>query len=179
MKKILAIRGAYQNGDEVIKILEMLGGVNSDNLKGDNYRHFYFIHPNTKVIESVFEEYMLITQWETHSLKSFYEEYPYKTFDKLVINGKDCSIVETFWSGFTIRYKVYNNIYLSEYSAERIKELVSEKPVEQKVVNTDKSNLQIFGEIYEGLEQLEKMGYSLDNTTCGELKKLLYKKIVG
>jgi hypothetical protein len=179
MKKILAIRGAYQNGDEVIKILEMLGGVNSDNLGGENYRYFYFICPHTSVIKEVFEEYMLITDWETHSLKSFYEEYPYKTFDKLVINGKDCSIVETFWSGFTIRYKVDCGLYLAEYSAERIQELVSEKPVEQKIVNTDKSNLQIFGEIYEGLEQLEKMGYSLDNTTCGELKKLLYKKIVG
>jgi hypothetical protein len=122
---------------------------------------------------------MLSTQWETHSLKSFYDEYPYKTGDKFVINGKDCSIVETFWSGFTIRYKVYNNIYLSEYSAERIKELISEKPMEQEVVNTNKSNLQIFAEVYGGLEHLKKMGYSLDNMTCGELKKLLYHKIVG
>ena len=179
MKKILAIRGAYQNGDEVIKILEMLGGVNSKNLDGTANRSFYFICPNTSVINAVFEEYMLITDWETHSLKSFKREYPYKTGDKLVIFGRECSIVETFWSGFTIRYKTDNGLYLMEYSAEHIKELVSEKPVEQKVVNTDKSNLQIFGEIYEGLEQLEKMGYSLDNTTCGELKKLLYKKIVG
>ena len=66
-----------------------------------------------------------------------------------------------------------------EYSAERIKELISEKPVKQEVANTDKSNLQIFGEVYEGLECLEKMGYSLDDMTCGELKKLLYNKIVG
>ena len=124
MKKILAIRGAYQNGDEVIKILEMLGGVNSENLKGENYRHFYFICPYTNVIKSVFEEYMLITDWETHSLKSFCEEYPYKTGDKFVMFGRKCSIVGTFWSGFTIRYKVYNGLYLMEYSAERISELV-------------------------------------------------------
>ena len=51
--------------------------------------------------------------------------------------------------------------------------------MEQEVVNTDKSNLQIFAEVYEGLEHLKKMGYSLDNMTCGELKKLLYHKIVG
>ena len=49
----------------------------------------------------------------------------------------------------------------------------------KEVVNTDKSTLQICGEIYEGLEYLEKIGHSLDNMTCGELKKLLYKKIVG
>lgn len=179
MKKYLAIRGDYQNGNEVIKILEMLGGVNSNNLEGKNYRYFYFICPYTNVIRAVFEEYMLITDWETHSLKSFYEEYPYKTGETLVLNGKDCSIVETFWSGYTIRYKVYNGIYLSEYSAERIRELISERLMKEEVVNTDKSNLQIFGETYEGLEHLEKMGYSLDNMTCGELKKLLYKKIVG
>lgn len=180
MKKVLAIRGHYQRGDEVIKILEMLGGVNTNNYKGMQMRQFYFICPYTNVIRCVFEEDMLITDWETHSLKSFYKEYPYKTGHKLIINGKDCSIVETYWNGFTIYYKVDNGLYFMEYSVEQIKELISEKPmVEQEVVNTDKSNLQIFGEIYEGLEQLEKMGYSLDNTTCGELKKLLYKKIVG
>lgn len=54
-----------------------------------------------------------------------------------------------------------------------------EKVTIKKVVNTDKKNLQIFGEIFRGLGYLEKMGYSLDDMTCGELKKLLYKKIVG
>jgi hypothetical protein len=179
MKKVLAIRGDYQKGNEVIKILEMLGGVNSENLKGENYRHFYFICPYTSVIKSVFEEYMLITDWETHSLKSFYEDYPYKTGDKLVIFGRECSIVETFWSGFTIRYKVDNGLYLMEYSAEHIKEIVDKKPVEQKIDNVDKSNLEIFAETYQGLEALENMGYSLDSMTCADLKKLLYKKIVG
>ena len=179
MKTHLAIRGHYQRGNEVIKILEMLGGENKDNLKGNELRFFYFICPYTNIIKNVFEEQMLITQWETHSLDSFNEEYPYKTGDTLNINGEECYILETFWSGFTIRYKVYNEKYVSEYSAERIKELMSEKPMEQEVVNTDKSNLQIFAEVYEGLEHLKKMGYSLDNMTCGELKKLLYHKIVG
>lgn len=179
MKKILAIRGDYHNGNEVIKILEMLGGVNTDNYKGEQIRHFYFICPYTNVIKCVFEEAMLITDWETHNLKSFKREYPYKTFDKLVINGKDCSIVETFWNGFTICYKVDYGLYLMEYSAERIQEFFVEKLMEQEVINTDKSSLQIFAEMYEGLEYLEKMGYSLDSMTCEELKKLLYKKIVG
>ena len=179
MDTVLAIRGNYQKGNEVIKILEMLGGVNSKNLEGKEYRYFYFICPYTSVIRAVFEEEMLITDWETHSLESFNKEFPYKTGDKLVINGKNCSIVETFWNGFTICYKVDYGIYFSEYTAKRIQEFFVEKPIEQEVVNTDKSNLQIYGEIYEGLEELEKMGYSLDNMTCGELKKLLYKKIVG
>ena len=176
--RVLAIRGDYHNGNEVIKILEMLGGVNTKNLEGKEYRYFYFICPHTSIIRAVFEENMLITDWETHNLKSFYEKYPYKTGETLNINGEECYILETFWCGFTIKYKVYNEKYVSEYSAERMKELIREKYMEQEVDNTDKSNLQIYGEIYEGLEHLEKMGYSL-GMTCADLKKLLYKKIVG
>lgn len=179
MKRVLAIRGDYHNGNEVIKILEMLGGENKDKLKGNELRFFYFICPYTNIIKNVFEEQMLITQWETHNLESFNKDYPYKTFDKLVINGKDCSIVETYWNGFTICYKVDYGIYQSEYTAERIQEFFVEKPIEQNVVDTDKSNLQIFAEVYEGLEVLEKMGCSLDDMTCADLKKLLYIKIVG
>lgn len=181
MGKVLAIRGHYQNGNEVIKILEMLGGENTNNYEGKQMRQFYFICPYTNAIKCVFEENMLITDWETHSLKSFNEEYPYKTGDKLVIRDIECSIVDTYWNGFNIYYKVDNGFYFMEYSAERLQELVTEKPkpVEQKTVSTNKSNLQIFGETYEGLVVLEEMGYSLDDMTCGELKKLLYKKIVG
>lgn len=43
----------------------------------------------------------------------------------------------------------------------------------------EKSPLQIFAEVYEGLEYLENNGYSISDMTCEELKKLLYKKIVG
>lgn len=180
MTTYLAIRGHYQRGNEVIKILEMLGGVNSNNLDGTADRYFYFICPHTNIIKKVFEEEMLITQWKTHNLKSFNEEYPYKTGDTLNINGEECYILETFWSGFTIRYKVYNEKYVSEYSAERIKELTKkESKTDCEEKNTFISPLEIFGNTYEGLEYLEKMGYSLDNMTCGELKKLLYKKIVG
>lgn len=179
MKKILAIRGDYHNGNEVIKILEMLGGVNTDNYKGGQIRQFYFICPYTNVIKCVFEETMLITDWETHSLKSFKREYPYKTGDKFVILGRECSIVETFWNGFNIYYKVDNGLYFMEYPAERIKELIDVKPMWQEVDDTVKSNLQIFGEVYEGLEHLEKIGYPINDMTCVDLKKLLYKKIVG
>ena len=67
----------------------------------------------TSVIKYVFEEYMLITQWKTHSLDSFNKEYPYKTFDKFVLYGKEASICETFWNGYTIKYKIYNTAVYS------------------------------------------------------------------
>lgn len=186
MKKVLAIRGAYQNGNEVIKILEMLGGVNSKNLDGTENRSFYYICPYTSVIKYVFEEYMLITQWETHSLDSFNKDYPYKTFDKFVLYGKEASICETFWNGFTIKYKIYNGLYLGEYSVEQLKSAINESKEEPTKEKTDCegktttiSPLEIYANTYEGLEYLEKMGCSLDSMNCADLKKLLYKKIVG
>ena len=87
MKKVLAIRGDYHNGNEAIKILEMLGGVNTNNYDGMQMRQFYFICPYTNVIRAVFEENMLITQWETHSLDSFNKEYPYPLFIKPSLNS--------------------------------------------------------------------------------------------
>lgn len=74
MKVYLAIRGSLIRCDEVIKILESLGGTNKKNLCGTKNRYFYFIDSNG-VIDKVFEEYMLITQWETHTIDSYKSKY--------------------------------------------------------------------------------------------------------
>ena len=74
MKIFLAIRGDYVRGNEVIKILENLGGTNKKNLDGGVFRNFYFINLDG-IIDSVFEERMLITQWETHTIDSYNEKY--------------------------------------------------------------------------------------------------------
>lgn len=74
MKIFLAIRGDYVRGKEVIKILENLGGTNKNKLDGSVFRHFYFINLDG-IIDSVFEERMLITQWETHTIDSYNMKY--------------------------------------------------------------------------------------------------------
>lgn len=74
MKIFLAIRGDYVRGNEVIKILENLGGTNKKNLDGSVFRNFYFINLDG-IIDSVFEERMLITQWETHTIDSYNMKY--------------------------------------------------------------------------------------------------------
>lgn len=74
MEIFLAIRGDYVRGNEVIKILENLGGTNKKNLDGSVFRHFYFINLDG-IIDSVFEERMLITQWETHTIDSYNMKY--------------------------------------------------------------------------------------------------------
>ena len=71
MDIFLAIRGDYVRGKEVIKILENLGGTNKNNLDGSVFRHFYL----DGIIDSVFEECMLFTQWETHTIDSYNMKY--------------------------------------------------------------------------------------------------------
>ena len=184
MVQTLAIRGHYYSGDKVIALLAGLGGNNTKGYDGSKIDYFYYINSKGE-IDCILQDNMLITQWETHSLDSFNKEYPYKTFDKFVLYGKEASICETFWNGFTIKYKIYNGLYW-EYSAEQLKSAINENKEESTKEKTDceektttTSPLEIYGNIYEGLEYLEKMGYSLDNMTCADLKKLLYKKIVG
>ena len=94
MVQTLAIRGHYYNGNKVITLLTNLGGNNTKGYDGSKLDYFYYINSNGE-IDCILQDHMLITQWETHSLKSFKKEYPYKTGDKLVINGKDYFIIET------------------------------------------------------------------------------------
>ena len=74
MKIFLAIRGDYLRGKEVIKILENLGGTNIKKLNGSVSCNFYFINLDG-IIDTVIEECMLITQWETHTIDSYNMKY--------------------------------------------------------------------------------------------------------
>lgn len=74
MKIFLAIRGDYLRGKEVIKILENLGGTNKKKLNGSVSCNFYFINLDG-IIDTVIEECMLITQWETHTIDSYNMKY--------------------------------------------------------------------------------------------------------
>lgn len=74
MAQTLAIRGNYYNGNQVIALLESLGGRNAKGFNGSRFDYFYYI--NSKgIIDNIFQEDMLITQWETHTLLTFSNEY--------------------------------------------------------------------------------------------------------
>lgn len=72
--KNLAIRGSLIRCDEVIKILESLGGTNKKDLCGSKNRYFYFINLDG-IIDMIFEEYIIIPQWETHTINSYKSKY--------------------------------------------------------------------------------------------------------
>lgn len=74
----LAIKGHKTRGDEVIKLLEMLGGKNNRCLNGTATRLYYFIENNEIWgCEETPCNYIIFT------LEEFLEKYPYKIGDKV------------------------------------------------------------------------------------------------
>lgn len=87
MKKILAIRGDIFDSNRVIKILESLGGYNRHNHDCAYYDYFYYIDSNGD-ITSISQDKMLITKYNTHTIGSFLELYPYNIDDNVILFPK-------------------------------------------------------------------------------------------
>lgn len=101
MSKKLAIKGHPTRGNEVIELLEMMGGYKDSLLKDediydDNYFYFIFAEENNvidgyplKYKDKVDEDYVIFT------LEEFLERFPYKVGDEFC-NPYD-KITEMFW----------------------------------------------------------------------------------
>lgn len=83
----LAIKGHYTRGEEVIKILEMLGGINVDNLDGNATHYYYTIMNDKKIIGAAFYLKDLDDKFYILSLEEFLEKFPYKVGDKVQFKG--------------------------------------------------------------------------------------------
>lgn len=81
--KILAIKGHPTRGNEVLEILEMLGGKNISNIKG-NCTYLYYIDDNNfiSLTDSYRNDFIIFT------LKEFLEKYPYKVGDKVLLDNQ-------------------------------------------------------------------------------------------
>lgn len=84
----LAIKGHKTRGKEVIEILEMLGGVNSNNLLGNDDFYEYIIDKDNKI-----EGYPYIFGNDedeiTYLLDELLEKFPYKIGDKVKCKNYD------------------------------------------------------------------------------------------
>lgn len=91
---LLCIKGDIKNGREVISYLEMLGGKNDGNLKGDKRDHFYFIWDDGCINSTT------IPSGITFTLREFKNRYPYKIGDKVVDlkTGKSAEVYKLHWS---------------------------------------------------------------------------------
>lgn len=83
--KYLAIEGHKTRGNEVVKILEMLGGNNYCKLNGDDDKSFYYIGDKYKNIDKLYIGSDEIKEYEIFSLEDFLEKNPYQVGDNVHI----------------------------------------------------------------------------------------------
>ena len=111
---ILTIRGHLDYGDEVIKILEMLGGINkfkTSAFKGDK---FFFI--NTKrgnsieKVKSMWED-CEYNKYDIYTLEKFLEKFPFKLNDEVLINNLNAKgiIIKMKWVDDEVVYTCISN----------------------------------------------------------------------
>lgn len=106
MNKRLAIKGHSTRGQEVIEILEMLGGKNHFHMDGFTEEYIYYICGENNQIHSA----ICPTNQIVFTIEEFLEKYPYKIGDKvdyIKYDDEECSVYEIIgmmWTGATIEY---------------------------------------------------------------------------
>lgn len=112
MDRRLAIKGHPTRGNEVIEILEMLGGANHI-LEGKDTYCFYYIQTDNNMIRLGHENYCNINDFIIFTLEEFLEKYPYKVGNMVQHKeSKSCrsiyKIKKLIWKDNQIHYLVYN-----------------------------------------------------------------------
>lgn len=109
--KTLAIRGDKERGNEVIALLEMLGGRNIGNYRGTGIEDVYFVDDYHHICLTDIDAAFVAGNYAIFTLNEFYVKYPYKVGDKVVYTkyGDNCDdypvIIESMkWTETTIEY---------------------------------------------------------------------------
>ena len=120
----IAIQGHPTRGEEVIKILESLGGLNSISLSGTNSNRYYFIYDNN-VIMNVFYN----ANYKIYTLEEFEKEFPFKIGDKVSIAGVGHSIIALEYFNDKLCYKLDNRLLYSSKTLKFYNEMKEERNV--------------------------------------------------
>lgn len=92
MKRHIAIKGNAERGNEIIELLEMMGGKNSEHFTGRDSSRYYFIDNNTKCIcsENAYEMEMCYNGvYIFFSLNCFKDDYPWVVGDIVNVIGRE------------------------------------------------------------------------------------------
>lgn len=102
----LAIKGHPARGEEVIQILEMLGGINKEEHNGENNRLWYNIDERNEI--NFFTHAFDLNDYFFFTIEEFLEKFPYKVGDKVYYDNKVCDVIEMLWNSNlnTISYGV-------------------------------------------------------------------------
>ena len=144
----LAIKGHSTRGEEVIEILEMLGGWNYNRWDGKTSRVLYFINEDLIEVKTI-RHNTNINEFNVFTLEEFEEKYPYKVGDNVTHHvGK---LLETHtitgirWDSDKCRILYY----LDNYDVIGVEDILYsiECKIEQSIKNND--NLTINSEEFE------------------------------
>ena len=94
----LAIKGHATRGNEVIEILEMLGGNNTTyDLDGSDENAYYYIHHD--YIDADHKDMIgePHPEFKHYTLEKFLEKFPYKVGDKAFAFDNKCTIIDAVW----------------------------------------------------------------------------------
>lgn len=122
----LAIQGHATRGNEVIALLEMLGGIDSGFFSGNETDRFYYIEVDKGIcfIDSVVEhlDFCKLT------LEQFLERYPYKVGDRVAnVYGASGKVYVMKWIDDEIQYRLNFGHHTSGwYGADEL------QPIEEK-----------------------------------------------
>ena len=134
----LAIQGHATRGNEVIALLEMLGGKNIPygNLGGNNPNEVYYIDKEGYINWS-----KQASGKATFTLEDFLVRFPYKVGDKVNSPCRGCvkTITSMGWDDYlnTITYKLNDREYTHIVRLKVVNDLplVEQKPMEEKKIN--------------------------------------------
>lgn len=162
MEKKLAIKGHPTRGNEVIKLLEMLGGHNGSNVKGNKSDYVYFITVSGNIgcrdINCILIDYF--------TLEEFLEKFPFKVGDAVCVEGLCAPINKMEWDPVSqeVRYLVSmltaeNTVTIKWYA---VKELINwnagllvNKEIEEEYAK--QRNKRLLDQLYEnGLKAMFK-----------------------
>ena len=164
MNKKLAIKGHSTRGQEVIEILEMMGGINHFHMDGFTEEYIYYICGENNQIHSA----ICPTNQIVFTIEEFLEKYPYKIGDKvdyIKYDDEEFSVYEIIgmmWTGATIEYTLdtfgftclTKDIRLHKEKNKKFKSLNVETYL--KVWDETENGLEVC--VAEGYEMIEKDG---------------------
>lgn len=131
----LAIKGHATRGKEVIEILEMLGGINTDKINYTDKNLLYCLREGDNVVIATYPNSFITNVF---TLERFIEKFPYKIGDRVRVADyeSEVRIDSMLWDGREIQYQVFTD-ETEWYSAEELNkynEINKEEAMEKGII---------------------------------------------
>ena len=125
----IAIQGHPTRGNEVIQILESLGGKNKEGLNGSK-EYWYFINSDG-YIRNDYKSVLQYKGFKTYTLEEFEKEFPFKIGDTVLLKGvnKPYEIIALECYMDKLCYKLDNGLHYTPETLTTYKEMKEERNI--------------------------------------------------